>query len=157
MPTDLGGFFIPSGGISAPCQNFPGCDGNTTWVEVRRRPWQCTKSRGPPKVDPIWWRLGSGMAAPNAPAPLPCNLFTAPLQIIAQIKEQVLPDEDMCYWWAPWVLPVIDVPGRRLCMGRALTFVRRAAAAAAADTSKAAHSAKVESRARKLLYMLMQR
>ncbi len=42
VPTDLGGFFIPSGGISAPCQNFPGCDGNTTWVEVRERwAWQC--------------------------------------------------------------------------------------------------------------------
>lgn len=35
VPTERGGFFIPSGGISAPCQNFPGCDGNTTWVEVR--------------------------------------------------------------------------------------------------------------------------
>lgn len=58
MPTDLGGFFIPSGGISAPCQNFPGCDGNTTWVEVRMRPWQCTKPHGPQRVDPIRWRLG---------------------------------------------------------------------------------------------------
>lgn len=59
------------------------------------------------------------MATPNAPAPLPCHLFfNALLQIIAQIKEQVLPDEDMCYWWAPWVLLLeVQVRCRRLCMG----------------------------------------
>ncbi|PRW45209.1 ATP-dependent protease [Chlorella sorokiniana] len=34
VPTDLGGFFIPPGGLSAPCKDFPGCDGNTTWVQI---------------------------------------------------------------------------------------------------------------------------